>query len=790
MVRLSALNLKLLRDLWRMKGQGLAIGAVVACGIALQVTMFGTLAALEEGRLAFYDRYRFAEVWAGVKRAPNILLNRVEQIPGVAAAETRIVVDVTLDVPGMTEPGIGRLISLPRQGRPRLNDLALLDGRFPSLSQPDEVVVSDSFAKAHKFSPGDSFFATMNGVKRELVMVGRAMSPEYSYSLGPGMIMPDDELFGVMWMSRDALEAAFDLEGAFNDVSLRLLRGASEEEVIRRLDLLLETYGGVGAYGREDQISDFFLTNEFSQLRTFGTIIPLIFLGIAAFLVNIVVTRIVQTEREQIGLLKAFGYTDWEVGWVYLKLILVIMSIGLVFGLIGGHYLGKMNTEMYGEYYKFPLLPWEIDPSVFSFAALVSLSAAAVGGWSAVRRAVALSPAVAMAPPVPTSFKSGLFTEFSQRFRLTQPTRMIFRHVVRWPLRSGMTALGLAFATATFIVSAFFIDSIEQVIDVYYHQAERQDMTVSFVEPKPARIEEEFKALPGVLSTQPARGIAVRMSVGHLSSRETIRGLAERRDLNRILNQDIQSIDPPEGGIALSANIAEKLGVGLGDMVVVEVLQGRRPIETFPVTQLVEEYLGFAGYMRLDQLNRFMGDGPTVSAIHLLVDTRYADQLYDDLKATPAVAAIAQTTAALESFETVMDETVMVMITIYVAFSGFIAFGVSYNSARIALSERSRTLASLRVLGFHRGEIVYILIGELAVITLISLPVGLIIGRGLVQFMSPLLKTEVYDFPLVVDPATFGLAASVTLGASILCWLLMARRLYGLDLVSVLKTRE
>lgn len=789
-IRIDSLNRKLFRDLWRIKGQALAISAVVACGIALMISSFGTVTVLEESMNAFYDRTRFADVFASLKRAPDSLKEDIERIPGVSVAETRIIAAVNLDLPNMAEPATGQLLSLPERGTPLLNDVVMLSGRYPSAQRPNEVAVTDAFANAHKLSVGDSFKAIINGNKRSLEIVGLGMTAEYIYALGPGSLMPDDRQFGVMWMGRQALAAAFDLDGAFNNVTISLQLGASEEEVIRRLDTLLEPYGGVGAYAREDQLSNFFLNNEITQLRTSGAIFPPVFLLVAAFLLNVVVSRIVATEREQIGLLKAFGYNDLEVGWIYLKLVLILVVAGLAMGMALGSWMGGGMITMYTTYYKFPLLDLGIDPGVLTSAAIVSLIAGLVGGLGAVRQAVKLSPAVAMAPPVPTSYKTGALSRFFSQFTISQPTRMIFRHVTRFPVRASLTTIGVAFSVALMIMSLFFLDSVERVIDVYFFQAERQTLTVSFVEPRPATVEQEIQHLPGVIQTQPTRSVAVRLRNQHLSDRKSIIGIVPGADLNRLLDSDQKTIEPPPGGLALSKHIAQDLDLKLGDMVTVEVLQERRPVEEIKIVRLVEEYLGFQAYMHIDAVNRLMREGPTVTGIHVMVDSRHADDLYATLKDTPGVAGIAQQTATLASFRETMDNTMNVMIGFYVALASLIAFGVAYNAARIALSERSRALASLRVLGFTREEVTYILLGELGILTLVSLPVGCVLGYSMALAMSPMLATDLYNFPFVIENSTYGWSVVVVCISAVFCGLITRRRVFGLDLVTALKTRE
>jgi putative ABC transport system permease protein len=482
---MRALDRKLVRDLWHVKGQALAIALVVGCGVAVLVMAVGTRESLFETRTAYYERYRFADLFAHVKRAPERLADRLARIPGVKWVDTRIVETVSLDVVGMAEPGTGRLVSIPERGRPVLNGLTIRRGRYIAPDRPDEVVISEAFSTAHGLGPGDHLFATINGHKRRLDVVGVALSPEYVYSIGPGFIVPDDKRFGVMWMGREALAATFDLDSAFNDVTLSLLRAASIPDVIQRLDAELEPYGGIGAYDREDQMSHAFLSNELDQLETMSVIIPPIFLAVAAFLLNIVVSRLIDTEREQIGLLKAFGYTNVAVGWHYMKFVLAITALGLLLGFLGGALLGRLLTELYAQFFHLPFLHYRLHPWVSAVAALVTVAAAATATLGAVRRAVRLAPAVAMQPAAPTAYRRIPFERRRPIAGLGQPTRMILRHILRWPVRAALTTLGIGMAGAILVSTLFFYDAIEHLTEVYFFQAQRQDVTVTFVEARP-----------------------------------------------------------------------------------------------------------------------------------------------------------------------------------------------------------------------------------------------------------------------------------------------------------------
>jgi putative ABC transport system permease protein len=786
----TALNRKLLRDLWEIKGQVLAISAVIAAGVAMFVMYQSTFQSLRLTVDAYYDRYRFADVFASLKRAPKRIQERIGEIPGVARAQTRVVVSVTLDVPGKTEPLVGQLISIPPERTAILNDVALQTGRYVEPDEPDEVLVSEGFALANELSPGDSVAAIINGRRRELEIVGIALSPEFVYVIRPGELIPDEARFGIFWMGEKALATAFDMEGGFNDVALTLMPGASDREVIARLDRLLEPYGGLGAIPRSLQISHWSLEQEMAGLQSAGFIMPVIFLSVAAFLLNVVLTRIVAVQRTQIAALKALGYTQGEIALHYVEWSLTIAVLGGLAGTAGGAWMGSGMIKLYNDYFRFPFLEYRLPGPVLIWALAICLVAAVLGAWSAVRRASRLPPAEAMQPEPPASYRESLVERLGLKRIFAQPTRMILRNLQRRPGRTLSSVVGIAFAGSMMIVGLFFIDAIDEMMDVQFNVIQRQDVTVSFVEPRSASAYFEVDRLPGVMYTEASRAVSARLRHGHRSRRTAITGLANGAQLNRVLDASLEVVELPPSGLVLSSKLAEILDVGPGDELILEVLEGTRPKRRVAVAGLVDEYMGTSVYMEAGALHRLMREGGNLSGAYFQVDSARADELYRRLKAIPAVAGVALKTATVASFQNQMDKTIGVMIGFATFFAAVIAFGVVYNAARVSLSERSRELASLRVMGFTRGEISYILLGELAAVTLAAIPAGFVLGYGLSGLICKAYENEMYRIPLVVSARTYAASALVVLAAAVISGAIVRRRLDRLDLVEVLKTRE
>lgn len=773
-----------------MRGQVLAIAVVVASGVAVLVMSRSALEALQDTARAYYERYRFAHVFADLKRAPEHLASRIAAIPGVQVVETRISRFATLDVAGFQEPVIGHLISLPQRGEPKLNRLALRAGRFPGLDRPNEAVLSEPFAEAHGLRPGNQVHAIINGHKRTLNVVGIALSPEFVYAIAPGALMPDDKRFGVLWMGREALAAAYDLDGAFNNVTLTLLRGTVTSRVTEALDQLLGRYGGAGAVARADQLSNWFLMNEIEQLGIVSSILPGIFLAVAAFLVNMVLARLIATERSEIGLMKAFGYGNAQVGWHYAKMVIAMTAVGILLGWLVGAWLGRINTENYAEFYRFPLLVFRPSPALFIIAAMVSLVAALAGTLGAVRRAAVLPPAEAMRPPAPPMFRQPRGGGSALAHWFDQPTRIILRQVQRWPLRSALTGMGIALAVSVLVMANQWIDSINHIVQVFFFDAQRQDIMVGLVEPQSSSVVHEFERMPGVLMAEPTRIVSAHFHSGHRLHRGAIQGVPSGATLQPIYDARGEVLPVPPAGLVLSTKLAEKLKVDVGGSVWVEVLEGRRPIRQLPVVQLAETYIGMPAYMDLAALNRLLSEPPSVEYINLLLDQAATPALFAELKALPEVSAVMLRQAAVDGFNETLAQTILVYVSFFAAFASALGFGVVYNSARIALSERGRELATLRVLGFSRAEVSYILLGEVALITLLSLPVGCLVGRGLAFVMTNAFETELFRVPLVIEASTYGFAVLVVLTVTLISAMLVRRRVDRLDLIAVLKTRE
>ncbi|WP_018509493.1 ABC transporter permease [Thiobacillus thioparus] len=789
---MKALDRKLFRDLWHMRGQVLAIAAVIMGGVATMVMSLSTYDSLVGTRDRFYGEYRFADVFAGLKRAPQPVAERLAGVPGVERLETRVRAGVKLEVAGFSDPITGQILSLPDVGEAQLNRLYFKRGRSVQPWSTDEVVVSDTFADAHHLQPGDTLAAIIHGKRKTLTVVGVAVSPEYVYQIAPGAMFPDFKRYGVLWMARNALGIAYDMKGAFNQVSLTLARDANEQDVIDRVDAILADYGGTGAYGRKDQFSNRFLSEELKQLRTMATIFPAIFLGVAAFLLNVVLSRLIALQREQIAILKAFGYSYAAIGTHYVKMVLLMALLGVAAGVALGTWFGQGLSHVYSETtFRFPYLDYRLQPGTVLIALAVSALAAVSGTLVSVMRAVRLPPAEGMRPEMPARYRTSLVERIGLQRWLAAPSRMILRHIGRRPLKSLLTVLGIACACGLMMVGNYQKGAIDFMVDVQFRQASREDLALAFIDPTSGRALHELAALPGVDFVEGYRDVPAILRFGQYRHRAALFGIQPEGRLHRSLDSRLKPVAVPPGGVVLTDYLANDiLHVKPGDMLTVEVLEGSRPVRQVPVLGITQQYLGVSAYMQKDSVNALMREGNTVTGAYLAVEPGTEPELYARLHERPRVLGMVANKTAVQSFYATIGEFILFYNLVATVLAGAIGFGVVYNSARIALSERGRELASLRVLGFTRGEIAYILLGELALLTLAAIPVGFLVGVGLVGILVVAFQSELYRLPLILTPENYAMGASVVIVSALLSGLLLWRRLGRLDLVAVLKTRE
>jgi len=784
-----ALDRKMLRDLRKIWAQVLAIALVLGCGVMVLVGAQATQATLIQTQAAYYERHRFADIFAGATRAPSDVVAAAAMIPGVAQAEGRISFQAVLDIEGMDEPASGRVLSLPAAG-PALNLPLLRHGRLPDPDRADEVALSEPFAEIHGLTPGSKLRGVLNGQMRDLTVTGWVLSPEFIYTMPPGAIMPDDRRYGLIWMNAAAAAAAMDMSGAVNDIALRLTRDADERAVIAALDQLLDPYGGTGAYGRARQVSHAFLDGELQQLGAMAAFMPPIFLIVAAFLVNMVLGRLIALERTQIGLLKALGYGRAEIAGHYLKLALLIGVIGVVVGWGFGWWIADAMIGLYGEFFRFPFIIRDWGASALVVSAVLGLATAVLGGLRAVWSSLKLPPAEAMQPPAPPSFARGAADRVLGALHLRQTTMMIFRSILRWPGRAAITLFGVSASVGVLVMSYFIFDAVEQLGDSVFQQANRQQVTLMLAQAQSDSAVQDALALPGVLRAEGSFAMPVRAVNGHRSRLTAVQGHFPDAQLSRLVDDTGRVVTPGPHGVVLPEMLAHALDMRAGDMLRLEMLAAPRAVLHLPVTEVIRQGMGQEAHISAAALFAAMDIPPQVNMIHLAVQSDRMADLNAAIKETPAVAGLSDWAEVRRQFDATLRDNLLTMVGIYTVIGVLIAIGVVYNAARIQLSERSYELASLRVLGFSRAEVGYVLVGEMMLLTLLAIPLGWGLGYVLAMGLVGAMSTDMFQIPFHITRRTFALAALAVFVAATGSVLMVRRRLDKVNLATALKARD
>lgn len=785
---LPALQRKLLRDLARLGGQVVTIALVIAAGIASFVTMRGNYLSLDVARLRFYDQQRFGDVFAQLERAPLAIAHDLAALPGVAQVETRIVKSVALPLAQLPEPVRGIAVSL--SSTPLLNLPRLHEGRLMIPDRSDEVVLLQGFAAAHHIRPGDRLPAIINGRQRSLAVVGLASSPEYVMAVAPGSLSPDPARFAVLWLGHAAMTAAFEMQGACNEVSLTLRPGASIASTIAAMDRLLQPYGGLGAHDRSKQVSNRVIETELMQLSNNAILLPLIFLAVATLLVNLVLSRLVHLQQAEIATLKALGYANRQVGLHFVELVLVISALGALLGILLGHWLGRAMLTLYARFFHFPNLAFHFDAQDAAFAAAISFLAALLGGYASVRQATRLPPAEAMRPPSPTQYRPSILDRLGLRRFFSPAAHMVLRELQRRPLRTVASCVALAAATALNVLDGYYYDGVEALAYSQFHEHMREDVAVAFSKPLPRRVLHELAHIPGVRQVEGLRIVSVRIHAGHRHRDLQIWGHRPEDELRQPRDSKGRVVPLPKAGIVLTDILASVLQLRVGDEIEVELREGRRDRLRLVISGFVSESFGLHGHMQADALQNFLRAEPQVSLALLRIDRRQSALVDQRLKELPHVLDVTKVENILRQWQQQSGSMILTMAFIIALFAGTITIGVVYNNARVALSMRSRDLASLRVLGFSRGEISAILIGEQLVQVFLALPFGLFLGQRLVQLLASMVDPESYRIPMTLTLRSYAFGVLVTLVAALLSVLLVRRRLDRLDLIGVLKTRD
>lgn len=781
------LDRKLLRELLAMRMQVLAIALVIAAGVCVQLLSSGLVTSLVDTRQAFYDRSLMADIWAQMVRAPMTVADDISQLPGVLSVEPRLRFGIRIGTGTSADQVLGEILSVPDTRDPRVNRLQISQGRMPSGLRSDEVVILKKFADANKLEVGDTVDLIVRGRLIHANITGLVHSAEHVYAIAPGEIVPDESRYAVVWMNETPLSILTGWQGAFNEAVLRISDPQQSQPVIEELDRLLGDYGASGAYSRKDQMSDLFLSSEIDQLHTLGRVVPPVFLMVACLLVYAVVSRLVAVQRTVIGLLEAFGYRRHQIILHFLKLVMLIGLFGVLIGAGLGTWFGHLMADMYLRYYDFPAFLFRAAVSDYMISAFAALGGVLLAGVFAVGNILSLQPAEAMVPAPPPDFSRGPGSLISRISWIDHQTRIVLRQIVRWPGRSFVTAFAVS-ASLSLMISVFAMkDAMREMLADYFGVSGRQDMTVTFFGVRDRSAGDEILRLEGVMYAEPFLAVPARLRAGPLTENTTITGLSQSGELYRLTAPGGMPIRHPGEGIILSEDLAGRLALKPGDLLDIEIVEAHRPRFSMPVVAVAPTWVGSAVHVDIDRLRRLIGESDALSGLYLRVDTGRSNMLKSGILEMPGVASFSSSADALERMRSLMDENIGVSLTVFSLFAALIAFGASYNTIRISFAEREHEFASLRVLGFSRWDVSYLLFGEIALLSLFALGPGIFFGYLLSVYFSHAMASELFRLPVVIERSSVVSVCGIVLSVVAVSSAIIRQKVDHMDLVRALK---
>ncbi|WP_339735419.1 FtsX-like permease family protein [uncultured Gimesia sp.] len=754
---MKVLHRKLLRELFAAKGVLAAIISIIAVGIGCFIAMSSTYDNLEYSRKNYYRLCHMADFSVELKKVPIGDLATLTDVPGVINILPRIIFEVTASLEGVEKPLSGKVVSLPAHENAPINSIVIKQGSYFTDQRQEEVIVNDAFARAHNLRPGDRIQLILNNRLQDLLIVGTAISSEYVYLIGPGGLVPEPETYGVFYLKHNYAEDVFGFEGAANQILGQLapeFQNANRvRQVLDQLELNLDDFGVFSTTPLEQQSSHWFLKSEIDGLKVSATILPTIFLIVAALALNLLMSRMAEQQRTVVGTFKALGYSNQEMFLHFIQFGLLIGIAGGIFGTLIGYSLAGAMTAQYRNFFEFPSLTNQMYPRVILLGMLISVFFAVLGTFRGVRSVVRLSPAEAMRPKPPLRARRILLEKIqvfwnALDFRWQLVLRDIFRNRTR-------TLGGLLSATVgamLLLVTFSMYDSAFALLDFQYDKLLLSDIDIGFKDDHDYSAFYESQQIPGVDYAEPLFQVGCTLKNGIHEKKVGIIGILSDARLTIPRDTAGARVEVPQTGILVTRKLADILQVQAGDSIKMIPVSGDRIARQVPVMKIIDSYLGLSVYADFHYLNRLMGESSSLTSVQLKTNPRPAvtRQIYRELKQVPAIQSVNSIRDQKDKLQEVLVEQMVVMIVVVIIFSCLIFFGSILNASLISLSERQQEIATLRVLGYTPAEVGSIFLRESLCINLPGILLGLPTGYWAAKGINIAYDTELFRMPFTI----------------------------------------
>ncbi len=793
---MNTLGRKLVRDLYRSKWLLLTIGSIIAIGVMCFVSMQSAYHNLNRAKEKYYRQCRMADFWIDLKKAPVSELALLAEVPGVTEIHPRIQFYARADLPDVAKPINALVISLPDRRANVINDIVLRHGHYFTQRRPNEVIVNDAFAREHDLLPGDWIRLLLNNRREEFLVVGTGISSEFTYLLGPGEIVPDPRGFGVFYIKHTYAEEVFDFEGAANQVVGMLAPEARREnsETLRRAELLLEPFGVFMVTPLSQQPSNLFLSSEIGGLGAFATVVPSIFLAVAALVLNVLINRLARQQRTVVGTLKALGYGDWTIFGHFLTFGLTVGVAGGLAGSFLGYLSATGMTMVYRAFFEFPDLRSNFYWYTHAVGISISLLCAILGSLRGARSMLCLQAAEAMRPEPPRSghaivlerWLGGLWKGLSSVWRMA--LRSLFRARVRTAAGVFAAAMG-----AGLLVSGFMMyESSFYLLDFQFQRVTRSDVDLTFESERGRDAIGEVRGLPGVDHAEPVLNVGCTFVHGPYRRKGAVMGLLQDARLTIPRDTQARPISLPESGLVISRRLASILHVGPGEVVTMIPVKGeRRPVDV-AIVEVADSYMGLAAYAELGHLSRLVGEEFVVTGAQLAISGRPDDlsRMFRRLKETPGVRSVVVRRDTVENLYQTLVINQLVFIGMLIVFAGAVFFGSIVNASMVSLAERQREVATFLALGYDQWRVGGIFLRESMLTNLAGTLLGFPVGYLLMVATAVGYESDLLRLPIVSSPWIWLSTLALSILFALLAHCAVQWRIHKLDYVEALKVKE
>jgi len=798
------------RELKENKGAYFACVVIITIGLMFFTAFSIVVENLYTAQENFYQKQNFAEGFAEIKAMPLAEISKLQRIEGIRDIQGRLSKEVQVlninskkpynnikgalhKTPNNEENVYLRLYSVDTKKAKPINGVFLEKGSALD-NNILNVWIDSKFFVANNLELNDTLEIIAQGKKRTLRIVGTGSNPEFIYALrNASDLFPSPETFGIAYLPHDMMKILFEEGSSVNNLVYTLEPGADYQEVEDRLKAKLKPYGLISIYPREDQVSHMLLSQELTSLEGMAQSMPVIFLAVACMILYIMLKRTIENQRGQIGILKAFGYTQKEILCHYLSFALTIGLGGGILGGISGSLLAAPLTTLYETFFTIPGLKSEFSYSYLLMSILLTLAFTLFAGYQGCKGILRLEPAEAMHPPAPPTGKNILLEKIPIFWStLTVQGKMSLRSMIRHPGRTIFMFLGIMFTFALISSPWILWDITEKMMFDQYEKIETYDAKINLTVPlNQQQLEQELSRLPGVKKAESRAEIPVTLKNNWYKKDLVLMGVPLNSALYNIRNSQGLKIEPSEKGILLSERLATLLNAHIGTQLKLESALAKDPTKakTIVVKGIIPQYIGLNAYMELNSLQALLEQGDISTTIMLRLDEQGLSALKEKYRNSTLIAGIEDKKALLRQSKELMG-SFSGSIYIFLILGVIIGFAIIYNISLTTVSERNRELASMMVLGMTPQEVLSVITFEQWFTSIFAMLAGIPLTKLFLVSMDQLINSDLYSMPTNVNSTGILAGFLVTIACIRIAQLAAARRIKHLSLVGALKASE